>query len=137
MGEERIAKRLDRFLLAEDLLEEELMFKQCVDSGADSDHLPICLEIQKQPKNLAIPFKLFSSCLKNEEVTQIIQKNWLPYQADNGTRATIHFTQNLIRIKKLLKDWAIKKKTQDEQAITQIEAELKELQNKDGGGFLT
>ena len=59
------------------------------------------------------------------------------YQAENGTRAAVHFTQNRLRIKKLLKDWATKKKARDEQEINQIEVDLKELQNKDGGGFLT
>ena len=38
--------------------------------------------------------------------------------------------------KKNLRVWAIKKKAQDEQLINQTEADLKELQNKDGGGFL-
>ena len=83
------------------------------------------------------PFKLCFAWLKNEEVIQIIQSNWLPYQAGNGTRTAIHFSQNLLRIKKLLKDWATKKKNQDEQTINQIEEDLKELQKKDGGGFLT
>ena len=50
VGEERIAKRLDRSLLSEDLLEEDFMFKQWVDLGVDSNHLPICLEIQKRLK---------------------------------------------------------------------------------------
>ena len=72
------------------------MFKQWVDSKADSDHLPICLEIQKQPKKLASPFKLYSAWLKNEEVIQLIQSNWLPYQVGNGARASIHFSQNLL-----------------------------------------
>ena len=80
------------------------MFKKWVDSRADSDNLPIFLEIKKQPKKLDSPFKLFSFWLKNEEVLQIIQSNWLPYQAENGTRVAVHFTQNLLRIKKLLKD---------------------------------
>ena len=113
------------------------MFKQCVDSGVDSDHLPICLEIWKQPKKPAGPFKLCSAWLKNDEVVQLIHSNWIPYQEDHGTRAAIHFTQNLLRIKKLLKEWAANKKLQDEQHIIQIEQDLKELQNKEGGGFLS
>ena len=137
MGEEIIAKRLDRFLITEDLQEEDFMFKQWVDLGVDLDHLPNCLEIWKHPKKSANPFKLCSTWLKNEEVIQIIHSNWLPYQAGNGTRATVHFTQNLLRIKKLLKEWAANKKNQDDQAIIQIEEDLKELQNKEGGGFLT
>ena len=113
------------------------MFKQWVDSGENLDHLPIYLEIRKQPKNLSSPFKLCSAWLKNEEVVQLINSNWTPYQAENGTRAAIHFTQNLTRIKKLLKDWATNKKFQDDQHNIQIEHDLKELQNKEGGGFLT
>ena len=113
------------------------MFEQWVDSGAESDHLPICLEIRKQAKQPASPFKLCFAWIKNEEVTQIIQSNWFPQQAENGTRVAVHFTQNLLKIKKLLKDWTTTKKAQDEQAINQIEEDLKEIQNKDGGGFLT
>ena len=73
LGEERIAKRLDRFLISEDLLEIDLMFKHWVDSGVDSDHLPICLEIRKQSKKFASPFKLSSAWLKNEEVVRLIK----------------------------------------------------------------
>ena len=50
VGEERIAKRLNRFMITEDLLEEDFMFKQWVDSGADFDHLPICLELRNNQK---------------------------------------------------------------------------------------
>ena len=106
------------------------MFKQWVDSGADSDHLPICLEIGKHPKKSVNPFKLCYAWLKNEEVVQLIHSNWIPYQVDNGTRAAIHFTQNQLRIKKLLKEWEANKKVQDDQHIIQIEQDLKELQNK-------
>ena len=113
------------------------MFKQWVDSGAESNHLPIFLEIKKQSKKPTSPFKLCSTWIKNEEVLQIIQSNQLPYQAENGTRVVFHFTQNLLRIKKLLKDWAAKKKAQEDQEITQIEEGFKLLQNKYGGGFLT
>ena len=86
------------------------MFKQWVDSGSDSDHLPIFLEIQKQPKKPASPFKICSAWLKNEEVIQLIQSNWIPYQVGNDARAAIHFSQNLLQIKKILKEWAANKK---------------------------
>ena len=103
------------------------MFRQWVDSGEYSDHMPICLEIQRNPKTLASPFKLLSAWIRNEEVLQIIQTHWTPYIVEEGTRATIHFSQILSRIKNLLKDWARNKKIMDDQAITQIEAELKEI----------
>ena len=112
------------------------MFKQWVDSWADSDHLPIFLEFLKNLSKLAIPFKICSAWLKNEEVIQIIQSNWIPSQVEEGTRAAIYFSPNFTRIKKLLKEWAHNKKIQDDQAISQIETELEELQNADEGGFL-
>ena len=71
-GEDKIAKRLDRFLLGESLIEKALMFKQWVDLGADSNHLPICLEILRNPKKPAIPFKFCAAWLKNEEVLSLI-----------------------------------------------------------------
>ena len=43
-GEDMIAKILDIFLLVENMLERDLMFRQWVDSGTDLDHMPICLE---------------------------------------------------------------------------------------------
>ena len=110
MGEEWIAKRLDRFFKAENLLEKDLMLKQWVDSGVDSNHLPIFLEIQKTPGKLASPFKLCSAWLKNEEVLQIIQNKWKPFQETEGGRATIHFSQNMILINFFLKGWAQNKK---------------------------
>ena len=61
-----MAKRLDRFILAESLLEKEMMFKQWVDLVADLDHFPIYLEIMRNPKNLANPFKFCATWIKNE-----------------------------------------------------------------------
>ena len=68
---------------------------------------------------------------------QLIHSNWIPYQENNDTRAAIHFSQNLLRIKKPLKELAANKKLQDEQHIIQIEKDMKELQNREWGGFLT
>ena len=107
------------------------MFKQWVDS-----RVPIFLEILKNPSKPASPFKLCSAWLKNEEVIQIIQDNWIPFQVEEGSRETVHFYQNLARLKKNLKEWALNKKTQDDQALLQIETELEELQSAEGGGFL-
>ena len=109
------------------LLEEDFMFKQWVDAGEDSDHLPICLEIRKQPRKSASPFKLCSAWLKNDEVVQLILSNWTPYQEGNGSRVAIHFSQNLLKIKKILKEWAVNKKIQDDQEIIRIDKDLKEL----------
>ena len=133
-GEDRIEKILDKFLMEESLLGRDLMFKQWVDSGVDSYHFPICLEILRNPKKLAIPFKFCVSWLKYEEILRLIQSNWIMYVADEGTRAATHFTQNMSCIKRLLKEWARNKRILDDQAISHIEAELVEIHNSEGGG---
>ena len=89
--------------MVEILLDKYLLFKKWVDSRADSDNLPIFLEIQKNPRKPASPFKLCSSWLQNEEVLQTIRSNWKPFQEVEGECDTVHFAQNLLLIKNLLK----------------------------------
>jgi hypothetical protein len=43
MGNDVVAKRLDRFLISEKLLDMGLRFKEKVEEGGSSDHRPISL----------------------------------------------------------------------------------------------
>jgi len=56
-GEARVAKRLDRFLLCEDLASRILMFRQWIGEGGNLDHFPILLELSKPPFKPVAPFK--------------------------------------------------------------------------------
>ena len=47
VGEKEISKRLDRILLSEELMQDELVFKIEVESGGLSYHRPITLSITK------------------------------------------------------------------------------------------
>ena len=73
----------------------------------------------------------------NEDVLSLIQNNWIPYIADEGSQVVAHFAQNMAHVKTTLKSWANTKKYLDDQAIIQIEAGLAESQNDEGDGFLT
>lgn len=42
VGEDRIAKRLDRFLVGEDLTSSTFQLRQWVDGGGELDHNPLC-----------------------------------------------------------------------------------------------
>ena len=96
----------------------DMMLKQWVDSGANSYHMTICLEILSNPRKPTNPFKLCATWLKNEEVIRLIHSNWIPYPVDEDTHAATHFAQNLSQIKILLKEWARNKKILDDQEIT-------------------
>jgi exonuclease III len=45
IGEARVAKRLDVFLISKSFLDEQLQFIQWDSLGGDSDHGPIILEL--------------------------------------------------------------------------------------------
>ena len=78
------------------LLEKDLQFKQWVESGSDSYHLPICLEVLRNPQKPASPFKFCAAWLKHEEVLRLIHSNWIPYGAEARSHAATHFVQNLV-----------------------------------------
>ena len=46
VGDNRNSKRLDHFLVIENLVEHNKLFKQWINSSGDSGHLPIFLELQ-------------------------------------------------------------------------------------------
>jgi hypothetical protein len=45
-GEDQITKRLDRFLIFDKILNQDLHYKQWVGSGGESNHSPILLDIE-------------------------------------------------------------------------------------------
>jgi hypothetical protein len=81
VGEDIIAKRLDRFLIVDQLVASQLQFKQWVGCGGESDHLPILLEIGGDFWKPASPFKFNSTWLKDEEFHALVKSHWIPYNA--------------------------------------------------------
>jgi endonuclease/exonuclease/phosphatase family metal-dependent hydrolase len=67
VGEAFIAKRLDRFLLSEDLVLSSGIFRSWVDFPFISDHAPILLQLELPPVYKAIPFK-FNPVWRTEKI---------------------------------------------------------------------
>lgn len=57
VGEARITKRLDHFLLSDDFSSWAAGFRQWVGLGGESDHYPILMELDCPNKNPSSPFK--------------------------------------------------------------------------------
>jgi hypothetical protein len=133
IGEDYIAKRLDHFLISENLVESPLLFRQWVGSGGESDHHPIFLEVAGRSKKPAIPFKFNSSWLKEEEFLALVKEIWTPITP--GRLAVVQFARNLKNLKKDTVEWARKKKQQDEHELINIEASLQSIYDSEGGGF--
>ena len=65
-GDGRVAKRLDRFLVSEKMLDRQHFMKHWVGCGGRSDHLPIFLEYRTRPIKPPNPLKLNKTWLKDE-----------------------------------------------------------------------
>jgi endonuclease/exonuclease/phosphatase family metal-dependent hydrolase len=51
VGEARVAKRIDRFLISEPVAMLPFQFRQWIGSGGESDHSPVWLELEGTPIN--------------------------------------------------------------------------------------
>jgi len=75
IGEGRVAKRIDRFLIYEPVAMLPFQFRQWIGSGGESDHSPIWIELEGTPDKPATPFKFNSSWINDESFQQLIRTN--------------------------------------------------------------
>lgn len=94
-----MAKRLDRFLVTDPLLETANWIRQWVGNFGDSDHNLILLQIAKGGEKPPSPFKFNKDWLKQSDFVELIIELWVPF--DPGTRilAPIQFVTNIHRAK--------------------------------------
>ena len=82
-GDARVAKRIDRFLVAEQLVDRFFLVRQWVGSGGHSDHFLIFFEIKKGPINPPSPLKFNKTCLEDETFKTLFLTHWRPIVEEN------------------------------------------------------
>jgi hypothetical protein len=85
VGEARVAKRLDRFLILETLACFHFNFVNGLGSGGKSDHSPVWLEFEGGPQNPASSFKFKSSWLMDESFQKLVKSNWIGIRDYEGS----------------------------------------------------
>ena len=75
-GSAALARRLDRFLIKQDLLPVLTRARQWVGSGGKSDHSPIYLEFECGPNRARPPFKFNSRWLRDPDYNQLVTRTW-------------------------------------------------------------
>lgn len=126
-GEERIAKRLDRFLINDLMASNVPVFRQWVGEGGNSDHFPILLELSKPPPKPAAPFKFNASWLQEESYNQLFRKIWRHAGRDHSENKGPLFMENLKRLKKATIEWASDRRKKQNEALNKIDNELRVL----------
>ena len=132
-GDARMAKRIDRFLMAEQLMDRFFHVRQWVGSGGLSDHFPIFFEIQKGPTNPPSPLKFNKVWLQDETFKNLLLTNWIPFDGDLDRSASFQFADNIKKLKRVIKDWSIAKRCREDAELKQVEEALLWIYEGDGG----
>jgi hypothetical protein len=130
-----VAKRLDRFLLSEEVLDSFDLVRQWVAYGGESDHFPIMLELRDRSRRVSSPFKFFEGWISDPSYQELVRGLWSSITDGNQVPAAVQFVGNLKRLKQATMSWAREKKLKDDQDLRDIETTLSEIQGGEGQGF--
>jgi hypothetical protein len=84
IGEDKIEKRIDHFLVSESFVDGPFQFCQWVGNGGESNHFPIFLEVVGGPQKPPNPFKFNSEWLKHEGFIKLVKEKWRPFNHESS-----------------------------------------------------
>ena len=88
-------------------------------------------------KKLHTPFKFNPYWLGNEDLVNLLKKNWKVYDENSALPPVAQFQANLKKIKNVSICWSVKRKEQDTKELNEIEVLLEASCTKLGFGFST
>ena len=137
MEEDGISKRLDRFLLSDQLVSSLPRFRVWAHRCGISDHFLVLLDWLDQQSTCAYPFKFNQSWLANEEFTKMISAEWPLTHSDNSMDTMFEFSYKLSVLKDKVKSWtkAEARKMQDKSVF--LEEEINSLLSSSDSAILT
>ena len=124
-GLQAISKTMDRFLIKDSLMNENLIIKSAVETRGCSDHRPISLLISAPDKNPSAPFKFNPQCLEYEHYREQITTSWQSVQRSPNCSKMQQLADNLIRAKKITKEWNKVHKAQMQKDLKEQKRKLK------------
>eukprot|EP00253_Pinus_taeda_P019692 PITA_19692 len=135
IGEDQIAKRLDRFLLSEALTSKAPILRQWVEEIGNSDHFPVFLDLNFPPPKPPAPFKFNSSWLQDPTYSNLFKETWIHPVRNTGEDKCYLFMENLKRLKKATISWAKDRKLKQNEALNRIREELKQMESIEEDGY--
>lgn len=124
VGVRYIPKHLDRFLVADPLVNSMENIRQWVKNYGDSDHNLVMLEFAIGGVKPLSPFKFNRDWLNLEDFKKLVKELWIPHILGRHRSTAIHFVENLGRIEQATKKWAHAKRVNDDRELSFIEREL-------------
>lgn len=114
-----IQKRLDRFLVKEEIFLSINHIRSWVDPRRYSDHWPILLELGKTDTKSRAPFKYNNSWSSIEEYKQLVI--WTPCSPQRGSTFCNQIFKNMQNLKKATTTWAKARRLAQGKDILSIE----------------
>lgn len=136
-GEASLARRLDRFLTKEDLVNRGACIRQWVSSGGLSDHRPIYLELQDGADKPKALLKFNSTWLRDMEYIKLVTDFWKANPPGSSGNLSQDFTHNMKELKVLSKAWAMKKKEVENLILRSAEEEILSFEEATRGIAIT
>lgn len=136
-GDQSLARRLDRFLIKEVLLNRLPRIRQWVGTAGISDHRPIFLEMANTNQNIRSPFKFNTSWLKYPSYIQLVTNFWQTNPILEGEGHTEGFIRKLSELKRISKIWAHHKCISDDNSLREAERVIVVLDDTSNGTYPT
>ena len=137
MGEEGISKRLDHFLLSDQLVSSLPRYRVWTHRCGLSDHFLVILVWQDHRTSCAFPFKFNQSWLSNEDFKKMIRSEWPLLLSDNPLDPMYDLSYRLRTLKIRVKSWTKleARKMQDRSVL--LEEEINSLLSSSVYALLT
>lgn len=136
-GEAFIAKRLDRFILHASIIDRLGMPFTTIGNVFISDHRPILLNWREKGFRKGYSFKFNRSCLEDPEFNDIIVKTWKDLSSTGNLPPFLTFREKLDAIKKVVKEWQLKKRQTNRTSLREIQMELDNISGALAADVLT
>jgi hypothetical protein len=136
-GLDAIWKRLDRFLVSEDLLSSVEIYRSWVEYPFVSDHAPVIIQLEISPFFKAYPFKFNSQWLVDQDFTSLVHKSSkIPkFLIESGKQKRIGWKLKELKFK--TKQWEKSRTIKENSHLVQIELDIKNLLQPSSGGLRT
>lgn len=88
-------KRISRFLVYKELVNDQFIIRQCVSFGGESYHSPFFLEMARLGRKPPIPFKFNASWIEEGGFVNLVKDNFNPFDGSRREFASIQFEEKL------------------------------------------
>lgn len=119
-----VAKRIDRFTVHASIIDKMGMPYSSIGNVFIFDHRPIYLSWREKGFRKGYPFKFNRCWLEEPDFNEIVSRTWKDLSARDKITPYLTFRDKMATMRKVVKDWQIKKRHLDKKDLWEIQKEL-------------